>query len=220
MFLVCCQKTALSLGELFHLLNIKSCALFLINCFHHFAEGTSSQNKPLCSKGNPYKFRKSAAYVKGLHFGIKARYLKIILHHPQGCYIFWRKSPRLSTHSSRNTTFFLMKGPLYMQKNNLEIWNDVSMSEGILHPLQGHILDNYKESLQWIDGIQIFGEFEISVRAQAQRKNKGGENTQLPSRTVFVLKIAMGYYYLSRGLVYLWWGWVSRCGHNTYLEVS
>ena len=44
------------------------------------------------------------------------------------------------------------------------------MSEGILHPLQGHILDNYKESLQWIDGIQIFGEFEISVRAQAQRK--------------------------------------------------
>ena len=59
---------------------------------------------------------------------------------------------------------------IYAKKIHLEIWNDVLMSEGILHPLQGHIPDNYQESLQWIDGIQIFGEFEISVRAQAQRK--------------------------------------------------
>ena len=48
-----------------------------------FAEGTS-QNNGLCTKGQPYYFRKSAACVKGLHFGITFHCLKRILNLPQG----------------------------------------------------------------------------------------------------------------------------------------
>jgi hypothetical protein len=66
---------------------MRECALFLINCFHHFAEGTS-QNDALYSKGNSYYFRKSAAYVKGLHFGVKVHFLKRLLHLPLGGYTF------------------------------------------------------------------------------------------------------------------------------------
>ena len=84
------SRPALSLKEVFLLSDIwKNCAFFLINCVHHFAEGTP-QNNAWKTKGIPYHFRKSAAYAKRLQFGIKCHCLKIIVYLTQEGYIIWR----------------------------------------------------------------------------------------------------------------------------------
>jgi len=49
-------------------------ALFLVNCFYHFAQGTS-QNNSLDSNRKPSYFRKGAAYVKGLHVEWKFNFI-------------------------------------------------------------------------------------------------------------------------------------------------
>ena len=99
-------RPALSLKEVFLLSDIwKNCAFFLINCVHHFAEGTP-QNNAWKTKGIPYHFRKSAAYAKGLHFGIKCHCLKIILYLTQGGYIIWRTKKMFYTFFKRYHTLF------------------------------------------------------------------------------------------------------------------
>ena len=57
-----------------------------------------------------HHFRKSAAYVKGLHSGIKCHCLKIILYLSQGGYIIWRKTPFYTLFKKYHTP--LIKGPL------------------------------------------------------------------------------------------------------------
>ena len=110
-------RPALSLKELFLLSDTvwKNCAFFLVNCVHHFAEGTPQNN------GWTYHFRKSATYAKGLHFGIKCHYLKIILYLTQRGCIIWRTKKMFYTFFKKYHTPLikgpLIKGPVYTQKN-------------------------------------------------------------------------------------------------------
>ena len=77
---------------------------------------------PEIQKGIPYDFRRSAAYAKGLHFGIQCYCLKIRFHLIQGGYIIWRTKNMFYTFFKKYHTL-LIKGPLiegqllYTQKN-------------------------------------------------------------------------------------------------------
>ena len=54
-------------------------------------------------------FQKECCICKRITCWNKGSFLKRILHLPQGGAIFWRTSPRLSTHSWRNTIHFGLK---------------------------------------------------------------------------------------------------------------